>query len=143
MIARFPGVIPAGRVDSTPSYFADWFQTLCDVAKIPQENSLRKSNTDGVSLWPVLTQTQTLKHRPPMVWVFPEYSGQIAVRWGDYKLVRRGLTTKKPSNWELYDLSKDPKESVDLSTEHPELVEQGQGILREQTDPNEIFPVSF
>lgn len=78
-----------------------------------------------------------------MVWVFPEYSGQVAVRWGDYKLLRRGLATKNPSNWELYDLSKDSSESVDLSKERPELVEQGQRILRDQTSPNEVFPVSF
>jgi arylsulfatase A-like enzyme len=78
-----------------------------------------------------------------MVWVFPEYSGQVAVRFGDYKLLRRGLATKKPSEWELYDLSKDPGEAMNLANEYPELVEQGQRILREQTDNNPVFPVNF
>ena len=56
MIARFPGVIPAGKVEDTPSYFADWLPTLCDVAgvKPPLE-------TDGVSLWPVLQGKGALK----------------------------------------------------------------------------------
>ena len=143
MIARFPGVIPAGRVDTTPCYFADWFPTLCEVAKIPKQDLPQNNRLDGVSLWPTLTGTQQLGDRPPMVWVFPEYSGQVAVRWGDYKLLRRKLATKNPSNWELYDLSKDPMESVDLWAEHPELIEHGQRILRQETDPNEVFPVSF
>ena len=143
MIARFPGVIPPGSVESTPSYFADWFPTLCDASGIVNQNLSQSTSADGVSLWPVLTHSQSLSHRPPMVWVFPEYSGQVAVRWGDYKLLRRGLATKNPSNWELYDLSKDSSESVDLSKERPELVEQGQRILRDQTSPNEVFPVSF
>jgi arylsulfatase A-like enzyme len=143
MIARFPGVIPEGKVDSTPCYFADWFPTLCEVAKIDTDQVTKASALDGVSLWPILTAAGTLSQRPPMVWVFPEYSGQVALRWNDYKLVRRGLATKNPTGWELYDVSKDPSESDDLSGQFPELVEQGVKILREQTDANEIFPVDF
>ena len=65
------------------------------------------------------------------------------MRFGDYKLLRRGLATKKPSEWELYDLSKDPGEAMNLANEYPELVERGQRILREQTDNNPVFPVNF
>jgi arylsulfatase A-like enzyme len=78
-----------------------------------------------------------------MVWVFPEYTGQVAVRWGDYKLLRRGLATKKPSDWELFDLSKDPSETENLAIKYPELVDQGKRILQEESEPNEIFPVEF
>mgnify|MGYP003337739955 FL=1 len=138
MIARFPGVIPAGKVEDTPSYFADWLPTLCDVAgvKPPLE-------TDGVSLWPVLQGKGALSNRPPMVWVFAEYGGQVAVRWGDHKLVRRGLATKNPGMWELYHLDKDRSESRNLSEEARELVLEGEKILRAQTSDNPIFPVSF
>jgi arylsulfatase A-like enzyme len=143
MIARYPGVVPAGKVQSTPSYFADWFPTLCDAAGIAKQNRSTLANCDGVSLWPVLTGTAQLENRPPMVWVFPEYTGQVAVRWGDYKLLRRGLATKKPSDWELFDLSKDPSETENLAIKYPELVDQGKRILQEESEPNEIFPVEF
>jgi arylsulfatase A-like enzyme len=143
MIARYPGVIPAGKVQSIPSYFADWFPTLCDAAGIAKQNPSTLANSDGVSLWPVLTGTAQLEKRPPMVWVFPEYTGQVAVRWGDYKLLRRGLATKKPSDWELFDLSKDPSETENLAIKYPELVDQGRRILQEESEPNEIFPVEF
>jgi arylsulfatase A-like enzyme len=143
MIARYPGVIPPGRVDPTPSYFADWFPTLCEAAKVSKQDLSQKVNLDGVSLWPALTGSKPLPERPAMVWVFPEYSGQVALRWDDYKLLRRGLATKNPSNWELYDLSSDPQEAVDLSAKYPELVQLGLKILKEQSDHNEVFPVSF
>ncbi|MFM7975247.1 MAG: hypothetical protein ACKO8U_09265, partial [Pirellula sp.] len=116
---------------------------LCEVAKIDTEKIAPGGKLDGVSLWPILTASGSLSQRPPMVWVFPEYSGQVALRWNDYKLVQRGLATKNPSGWELYDLSKDPSESNDVSDKFPDLVEQGVKILREQTDANEIFPVTF
>ncbi len=53
MIARLPGRIAAGVVNDTPSYFSDWFPTLCDVAGFNKPVGL-----DGDSLWPVLTGQQ-------------------------------------------------------------------------------------
>lgn len=78
-----------------------------------------------------------------MVWVFPEYGGQVATRFGDWKVVRRQLARPKPGEWELYNLATDPGETRDLASEHPELVEQGIAILRSQSGPNEFFPVEF
>ena len=78
MIARLPGRIAAGTVNDTPGYFADWFPTLCDAAGLEKPAGL-----DGESLWPVLTGEQkSLDSRKPMLWVFPEYQGQVAVRLG-------------------------------------------------------------
>jgi hypothetical protein len=50
-----------------------------------------------------------------MVWVFPEYGGQVAVRIGDFKVVRQRLTTPNPGNWEVYDMSVDREETHDLA----------------------------
>lgn len=137
MIARLPGRIPAGTWSEVPSYFADWFPTLCDAAGLPRPDGL-----DGESLWPVLTGTQSgLKRSKPMVWVFPEYGGQVAVRIGDFKVVRQGLKTKTPGNWEVYDLATDPWESKDLASEHREIVAQALDVLRREVSENPVFPV--
>lgn len=137
MIARLPGRIPAGAENDTPSYFADWFPTLCDAAGLTPPQGL-----DGVSLWPVLTGRQkTLAQRPPMIWVFPEYGGQVAVRLGPYKLVRQNLKTKNPGSWEVYDISKDPQETRDLAAQHPDLIRQAEELLRKETKLNPVFPV--
>ena len=45
MIARLPGEIPAGAVSAMPSYFPDWFPTLCEAAGLASPDGL-----DGESL---------------------------------------------------------------------------------------------
>jgi arylsulfatase A len=82
-----------------------------------------------------------LDQRPAMVWVFPEYGGQVAVRWGNNKLVRRGLATKEPGDWELYDLAVDRSESTDLASTDPSRVQEGMAILVKNVSDNPIFPV--
>jgi arylsulfatase A-like enzyme len=137
MIARLPGIIPPGTTNDTPCYFADWFPTLCELLDLKTPNGL-----DGVSLMPILRDPKAqLEQRPPMVWVFPEYGGQVAVRWGDNKLVRRGLAGKNPGEWELYDLAADRGESKDLASTQPARVQEGVGILLKNMSENPIFPV--
>lgn len=136
MIARLPGKIAAGAVNDTPSYFPDWFPTLCDAVGLDQPSGL-----DGQSLWPVLTGKGTLQSQRPMIWVFPEYTGQVAVRLGDVKLVRQKLKTKKPGPWEVYDLAKDPGETNDLAAERSDLIQQAEQILQREVDENPTFPL--
>ena len=139
MIARLPNRIAAGTVNDTPSYFADWFPTLCDVAGFDKPAGL-----DGESLWPVLTgQQKSLEQRKPMVWVFPGYEGQVAVRMGDLKVLRRGLRAKAPSEWEVYDLSQDRSEAHNLAASQPEIIEQAVDVLKREVRENEIFPLTI
>jgi N-sulfoglucosamine sulfohydrolase len=138
MIARLPGVIPAGKVSDAPSYFADWFPTLCQAAGLTPP-----ANLDGESLWPVLTGGTPPATRKPMVWVFPEYGGQVAVRLGDFKLVRTGLKTKQPGPWQVYDLSRDRGESNDLSATRGDLIAEAEAVLKREVADNRIFPLSI
>ncbi|MEY4483410.1 MAG: hypothetical protein RL693_862 [Verrucomicrobiota bacterium] len=138
MIARLPGRIVAGAVNTTPGYFADWFPTLCDAAALEKPTEL-----DGESFWPQLTGNDAPKSRKPMLWVFPEYGGQVAVRLGDYKLVRQNLKTKSPGPWEVYDLSKDQAESNDLASTQGDLIQQAEEILRREITANAVFPLSI
>lgn len=137
MIARLPKRIHAGTVSETPGYFADWFPTLCAAAGLEPPTGL-----DGVSLWPVMTGEHSgVAARPPMVWVFSEYGGQVAVRDGQYKVVRRNLKASIPGPWEVYDLTADPRESHDISGSHPDLIAHAVEILKRETDENATFPV--
>jgi arylsulfatase A-like enzyme len=136
-IARLPGKIPAGTVNATPGYFADWFPTLCEAIGLEKPDDL-----DGESLWPTLTSGKTNNDRSrPMLWVFPEYGGQVAVRIGPLKLVRQNLKTQNPGPWEVYDIEKDPGETTDLSATQADLIKQAEAILLREVSPNATFPL--
>lgn len=135
-LARLPGRIPAGVVSDALGYFADWFPTLCDAVGLP-----RPADLDGESLWPVLLGGRVPESRRPLVWVFPEYGGQVAVRLGAFKVLRRNLKTKSPGDWEVYDLSTDRGENRDLAKERGDLIRQAVEVFRRETDENPLFPV--
>lgn len=138
MIVRMPGVVKAGAVNDSPSYFADWFPTLCDAAKLPQPAGL-----DGESLWQTITTGKPMTERKAMVWVFPEYGGQVAVRLGDFKVVRRGLLAKRPGEWEVFNLANDRGETKNLAQSEAGVLAAAQNILRREVDDNAIFPLSI
>jgi len=135
-IVRYPGVVKAGTVSDAPSYFADWFPTLCAAAEIEPPDGL-----DGEQISPVLGGRTGEAGHKPMVWVFPEYTGQVAVRIGDYKMLRRGLMTQQPGPWEVYHIPADRSEAKDLAAEKPELVEQATAVLKQELKENPVFPL--
>ncbi|MCX6884641.1 MAG: sulfatase-like hydrolase/transferase, partial [Verrucomicrobia bacterium] len=135
LVVRWPGRVKPGSTSDFPSYFPDHFATLCDALHLTPAGA-----RDGISLLPVLLGSGT-PGRNPMVWVFPEYGGQVCVRLGNFKALRQRLNTPKPGPWELYDILGDPGEKVDIAQRHPEIVEQAKAILKNQMDENRIFPL--
>ncbi len=140
LIVRFPGKVKAGTVNDTPCYFADWFPTLSAAAGLPAPE-----NPDGQNLWPVITGTapSAAAQHKPMIWVFPEYGGQVAVRIENFKVLRRQLRTKKPGEWEVYDIEKDRNETTDLAKDQPDLIRKAREILKHETSENVIFPLAI
>ena len=138
-IVRLPGDVGAGRVIDTPAWFPDIFPTICDIARIKKPHNL-----DGISLWKFLWQEASLSSRPsPMLWIFPEYGGQMAVRMNNMKAVRRNLKASKAkwSPWEVYDLANDPAENIDLAEKRPDIIAAAVKVLRQQITPNSVFPM--
>jgi arylsulfatase A-like enzyme len=138
MIVRYPSAVKAGIESETPSYFADWFPTLIEACSLKPRDGL-----DGDSLWPVMTGQATVENRKPMIWAYPEYTGQVAVRMGNHKVLRRGLHTKKPGDWEVYDVTKDRGETKNLAQEKPDLIREAEKILIKEISDNPVFPLRF
>ncbi|MCH7227117.1 arylsulfatase [Haloferula sp. A504] len=138
MIARLPGTVPAGATNDVPSYFADWFPTLCSAFGL--ENTTAH---DGDDLWPVIGGKASSKPRKPMVWVYPEYGGQVAVNFGEMKVVRQRLNSRNPGPWEVYDLAKDPAETTNIADENPEIVAKAVAVLKRETNANDLFPLTI
>ncbi len=138
MIACWPGHIPAGVTNASASYFADWFPTFCDIVGLPKAPDL-----DGESLWNTLRNGESRARNRPMVWVFPEYGGQVAVRIENYKVVRRNLSKQNKGDWEVYDLASDPGERDDLSRSRQQWIERAHQVLDQESSSNAIFPVAY
>lgn len=138
LIVRWPGRVAPNSVSDQPTYFPDQFSTLCEAVGIDAPAGL-----DGISILPTLTGKGKQSPRNPMVWVYPEYGGQVAVRFGDWKLIRRNLKRKnrQSGSWELYNIAADIGEATNVADQHPEQVKRGVAILRQQMAANPLFPL--
>jgi len=137
LIYRWPDKIKAGSSSDFPTYFPDQFATLCDATGLKTPDAV-----DGISIWPTITGQGTQTERNPMVWVYPEYGGQVAVRLGDWKVVRKDLRRKnKVGDWEVYDIKKDRDEANDLAASEAAVIERAKAVLKAEMADNPLFPL--
>jgi arylsulfatase A len=119
-IVKWPGRITAGTSTDLPTYFPDWFPTLCGIAAVELPDAVQ---LDGIDLTSMLQGGTAPQRDELMIWDFNDYGGQVAIRDGKWKAVRRELK-RTPTGWELYDIDSDQSERIDLATKHPEVVER-------------------
>ncbi len=126
-IARWPGVIPAGRIVEQPSAQWDWLPTFAAAAGVPAP-----ARADGVSLLPLLTGHGTPPRRDALVFEYavagrmPDYAAfeparrdrprnqMQAVRLGDLVGVRYDVRSDA-TPFEIYDVVRDPKQTKNLA----------------------------
>ncbi len=121
MIARWPGVVPAGTVPNHTGYFPDVLPTLAEVTGAQQD-----APTDGVSFGPVLRgQSNRQRRHPFLYWEFYERGGARAVRFENWKGVRRPFDGPV----ELYDLKSDPGETRDVAAWHPDVARRMTALM--------------
>ncbi|MCZ6672058.1 MAG: sulfatase-like hydrolase/transferase [Verrucomicrobia bacterium] len=125
-LVRWPGQIPAGALNQTPSQFHDWLPTFAGLAGVPGP-----ALSDGVSLLPYLTGQGTVRESSVYVEYFngqdtptyeefdPRHQGrprnQMQVVFVDgFKGIRTDIQSHE-DDFEIYDLVKDGRESTDLS----------------------------
>ncbi len=126
LIVRWPGRIPSGTENTSPSGFHDWLPTFAELAGLPAP-----ANTDGVSLLPVLkAEKDTVSSR-----IYVEYSvygetpsydefheshkgmkrGEMQViHLEGYKGIRYNILSSD-DDFRIYDVRNDPKEINDLA----------------------------
>lgn len=125
-IARWPGHIPAGRVDRESLISAvDLLPTFCELAGATLPEDYRP---DGVSIADTLIGTTMPRRGRPLFWKIdarwpppngrPDHWATWAVLHDRWKL----LTNRDLSHAELFDATSDVDESDDLSQTHPDVV---------------------
>jgi arylsulfatase A-like enzyme len=118
-IAKWPQKIQPGSRSDHLSGFWDFLPTFCDLAGMETPG-----NTDGISFLPAMTGNPgDQKTHPYLYWEFYEQGGKQAVRKGDWKGIRLDVRSGDP-RFELYDLSKDPAEEINVAERHPEIVRE-------------------
>ncbi|MEL7120125.1 MAG: arylsulfatase [Bacteroidota bacterium] len=130
MIACWPNQIAAGSSTDHLSAFWDILPTLCDVGKVnPTED------TDGISFLNTLANQGAQEQHDYLYWEFPEYSGQVAIRMGKWKMIWKDIK-KDNKEIELYNLETDLREQSNIADQHPEIIQQFYEIIKkEHTTP--------
>ena len=133
-VARWPGKIAAGKRSDHPSAFWDFLPTVCEIAGVSPQDAV-----DGLSYLPTLIEApQGQARHPYLYWEFNERQGPIqAVRQNNWKAVmfqNRAI--------ELYDLSSDISESIDLSTLYPGKARDLEGLINTARTEHPEFPLT-
>lgn len=134
LIARWPEKIKPGQTSDHLCAFWDYVPTLVEAAggTAPQE-------IDGISFLPTLLGQGDQQEHDYLVWHFPSYGGQQAVRMGPWKGVRRNILRPSGPVFELYDLRVDIGENYDISSGNDHIVQQMMQILERSQTPSDVF----
>jgi arylsulfatase A-like enzyme len=127
MIARWPGVVPAGRVSNHVWAHWDMLPTLADMA-----GARAPAGLDGLSMAPALRGRSQSTH-PFFYWEFHERGFQQATRSGRWKAVR----LKPGAPLELYDLEADPREERNIADANPNVVRDLEAVLKTARTPSD------
>ncbi len=126
-IARWPGKIPAGKVDKTSLISAvDLLPTFCEVAgaKLPESYA-----PDGLSQVAALMGNGNSERQKPLFWKMNSRwpNKNQPYHWVSWAIVdqdRKLVTNSDASYVELFDIAADPYENSDLKEEEPEAVKR-------------------
>lgn len=120
-IASWPGKIPEGVVTDHLAAFWDFLPTMAELTAQPLPEE-----TDGISMLPALLGKPGQAEHNHLYWEF-DFRNQPrrAVRKDSWKAVQ--YHPDRPV--ELYDLSKDPGEEVDVSVEYPEVAAELERLM--------------
>ncbi len=125
LVAKWPGKINAGAVSNHAAANYDFLATLADIA-----GSAVPENADSLSFLPeLLGEPEKQKDHAYLFWDFAGYGGQLAVRMGRWKGIKKNLRENPDAPLELYDLREDISEDHNVAAENPEIAARIEEIM--------------
>ncbi|WP_028666057.1 arylsulfatase [Runella zeae] len=135
-VVSWPGIIKPNTQSDFVGAFWDLVPTLAELA-----HTKVTSPTDGLSFAATLTGKGKQKQHEYLYWEFHEGGGKQAVRQGNWKAVKLNINRPEASKIELYDLTKDSSEQVDLSKQFPDRVAKMEALMKEAHRASALFPL--
>lgn len=141
MLARWTGKINPGSISDHIGAFWDFMATFSDVA----EKEPLTYDHDGVSILPTLLGKKQEVHSH-LYWELlnfeklkdtTTYGFTQAVRMGNWKAVKRGIK----NDVELYDLSNDISEEINLSEKYQEVAHKMDSLMSSSRVESEFYPL--
>ena len=121
-LVHWRGKIPARKVDS-PVHVVDWMKTIGGFIGIEPEAPEGQPAIDGQN-----NSAHYLTKADPPTRLIYQLWGKPGQRWAlildKWKIVHYGKKEPRQTDWELYDLNQDPKESKNLAKKHPDKIIQ-------------------
>ena len=134
-IVNWPGVIPKSSVSKHISSFSDFLPTITDLldTDVPE-------NIDGISFLPTLKGDPQPEHEH-LYWEFHGLGGRQAVRYGKWKGIKLNVKIPDETQFELYDLDKDPQESFNLAVSESDVATEMMKIMDSEHKSSDLFPL--
>jgi arylsulfatase A-like enzyme len=121
-IISWPTHIKPATISNHISVQYDIKATLADLLNQPL------TDTDGISFLPVLYGKEQRQHAY-LYFELAEYTGQQAVRMGNWKAVKRNMNKNKNAPWELYNLATDEGETQNVADQYPKVIKRIEKIV--------------
>jgi len=121
LMVRWPAALPGGKRIVQPVSILDIMPTVAHLAGLTPPAGLQ-----GKNLVPLMTGSAGPADRPIFMELFPPKPHLLAIRMGQWKLIR--YIGSSDEVW-LYDLSSDPGEHHDVASAHPRLVRKLQRTM--------------
>jgi N-acetylgalactosamine-6-sulfatase len=116
-IVRWPGHVPAKRVDETSVISgADFLPTLCAITSV-KVNAADFDGEDASAAW--LGKGEHVRTKP-LLWKTSSSGSDAGIREAQWKLI--SPTRKNGTALALYDIVNDPAEKLNLVSQHPDIV---------------------
>ncbi len=119
------------------AHLIDLMTTCLEIAEVPYPDSFRSKpllDQPGKSLAPLILGRSPGPIHEELFW---EHMGAKAFRVKDLKLVKLDANTE----WELYDLSKDQTETVNIAHKFPHKLLEMKELWRQRADEFQVFPL--
>jgi len=134
MLVRWTGKVKANSVSNEPFPLWDIMPTVLQIARIPSPREI-----DGVSIMPTLIGLPQKSRHKYLYWESHYPHSKQAARKGNWKVIRPAAGKAL----ELYDLSVDAGEQLNVAARHPEIIRDFETFLRTARTRSLHWPITM